>query len=360
MKKATLKSILISADTNIKQSMQKLVETGQKILLVVNEYERISATITDGDIRKGIISGLKLTCAVKEIMNKRFVSINASQPDLRNKARELMQQHGIEHIPVIDKKGGVIDVILWIDYLSQEKNTRPKTKFQNPVVIMAGGKGTRLDPFTKMFPKPLIPFGEKPIIECIMERFYQNGYYRFFVVVNYKKEMIKVYFKETEVPFEIEFIEEEEYYGTAGGLTLLKKKLDKTFIVTNCDTILDGDKTDFLRWHEEKDNLITIVGSHKELDVPYGILNMKNGSLDDIDEKPKYDLFVNTGTYVFNPEALNVLADKEYIDMNKFIDKIKYNGSDRVGVYPHWGGWFDIGHWDEYNKSLKQIGWQKA
>lgn len=358
MDKTKLQSLLISPDTTLKQAMQKLNETAEKILFVADENKKLLGTITDGDIRRGIINGRQLTIAVKEIMTRKFISVISDSPDLQNRAKELMQKNLIEQIPVINEHGMIADVISWVSYLAKRGRDAKQSFLQNPVVIMAGGKGTRLDPFTKILPKPLIPLGNKPIIEHIMDHFYKNGFSKFILILNYKKEMIKMYFNENKQPYELEYVEEENYLGTAGGLSLLKHRLNNTFIVTNCDTILEGDYRDFFNWHLERKNLMSIVGSHREITVPYGVLSMENGSLIEINEKPKFDLFINTGTYVFEPDILDIAGNKEYLDMDKLISRIKRAHKDRIGVYPYWGKWFDIGQWDEYRKSLKHLGEQ--
>jgi dTDP-glucose pyrophosphorylase len=359
MEKSKIKLISISADSSIKQAINKLNETGHKILFVTDPDEVLIGTVTDGDIRRGIIDGMQLSGTVSGIMNTKFLSIQADNPDKVREAEHLMQKHLINHIPVLDKKGKIVDVISWIDYLTTlETDQQPKSRdnSKHVVVIMAGGKGTRLDPFTKILPKPLVPLKDKPITEHIMDRFYMNGFSRFILIVNYKKEMIKTYFSDNKLPYNIEFVEEDEYYGTVGGLSLLKDKIDDTFILTNCDTILEGEYSDFFSWHKERNNLLTIIGSHKEIEVPYGVLSMNNGLLIEIDEKPKIDLFINTGTYIFEPGLLDYIPAGEHIDMDKFIKKVKAEHNERVGVYPHWGGWLDLGQWDEYRRSLKKIG----
>lgn len=358
MKKEQLKSLLISPLTTIKEAIQRLNATGKKILFVTDAQEKLLGTLSDGDIRRGIITGLLLTVPVESVMRKKFISLATSTHNLSHEARRLMQQHIIEQIPVIDEKGVVVDVMLWVDLLADEKLVAAKStvSMDNPVVIMAGGKGTRLDPFTKILPKSLIPFGDKPIIENIMDRFYQNGFSRFILIVNYKKEMIKAYFGENTLPYNIAFLEEEEFYGTAGGMYLLRNVINQPFIVTNCDTILDGSYLDFYRWHQDRNNIMTIIGSHKEFTVPYGVLCMNNGMLDKIDEKPKLDLFINTGTYIFDPSVFDIIKDRQHLDMDKLIRELKALNVGQVGVYPHWGGWFDIGQWDEYRKSLKELG----
>ena len=357
MDKNKLQSLLIPPDTTIKQAMQKLNDTATKILFVTDEKSLLLGTVTDGDIRRGIIRGVALSSAAQEIMSRKFISISADNPNVLQQASEFMHKYLIEHIPVVDNKGVVTDVISWTDCLDSEDSHQVEIRgpLHTPVIIMAGGKGTRLDPFTKILPKPLIPIGNKPIIEHIMERFHRNGFNRFIVILNYKKDMIKMYFSENSLPYDISFVEEGDYLGTAGGLSLLKNRFNEAFIVTNCDTILEGDYADFFNWHQKMKNVMTIVGSHKEITVPYGVLSMNDSSLNGIDEKPKIDLFVNTGTYVFEPEIVDSIAENEHLDMDKLIGKIREKYRDKVGVYPHWGGWFDIGQWDEYRRSLEYI-----
>lgn len=358
MEKELLKSLLISPRSTVKEAIHRLNETGLKILFITDAQERLLGTLTDGDIRRGIIAGLVLTAHVESLMKQKFISLTTDTPDLQHEAKRLMQQHMIEQIPIVNENGVIVDVMVWIDFLSDEKpmTARSPKSMSNPVVIMAGGKGTRLDPFTKILPKPLIPLGDKPIIENIMDRFYENGFYKFLLIVNYKKEMIKAYFGEKTVPYSITFIEEDKFYGTAGGLFLLRNVITQPFIVTNCDTILEGNYLDFYQWHCDHNNIMTIIGSHKEITVPYGVLCMNKGVLDKIDEKPKLDLFINTGTYIFEPSVFEFIKDHEHLDMDKLIREIKSLRADRVGVYPHWRGWFDIGQWDEYRKSLKELG----
>ncbi len=357
MDKQVLKSLLISPLTTVKEAIQRLNDTGQKILFITDVDERLVGTLTDGDIRRGIIAGIVLTAPVDTVMKRQFISLPSTTPELSQGAKRLMQQHLIEQIPVVNQAGVIVDVMVWIDFLDGERPKARITKhIESPVVIMAGGKGTRLDPFTKILPKPLIPLGDKPIIENIMDRFHTNGFSRFILIVNYKKEMIKAYFGEKTYPYSITFIEEEEFYGTAGGMFLLRNVVKQPFIVTNCDTILEGTYQDFYQWHADHNNIMTIIGSHKEFIVPYGVLCMNNGMLDKIDEKPKLDIFINTGTYIFDPAVFDFIGDRQHLDMDKLIRDIKLRRAERVGVYPHWGGWFDIGQWDEYRRSLKELG----
>ncbi|MCG6533548.1 MAG: NTP transferase domain-containing protein [Syntrophales bacterium LBB04] len=298
MNKDKLESLFISGDITIKEAIKKLSETAEHILLFVDHQKKLIGVINDGDIRRSIISGSQLTASAKDIMRTDFISVNKNCRDLFQTAKELIQKYRIDKVPIINDEGLLEDVIGWSDYLEGEGKELEREYFpQYRVVIMAGGKGTRLDPFTKIIPKPLIPINDKPIIEHIMDRYHSMGFNEFVILINYKKEMIKLYFAESMLPYNIEFIEEHDYYGTAGGLHLLKDRIKDTFVVVNCDTILESDYRSILHWHKEKKYLITIVGAHKEIAVPFGVLKMDNGTLIDIDEKPNYDIFVNTGTY---------------------------------------------------------------
>jgi len=351
MEKNKLKLLMIPIETSIKQAMQNLSNTGEKILFVVDDKNVLLGTITDGDIRKKILMGVSLNHSVKHIMQVNFISCQEENPDKISKAVNLMKSKQVDQIPVVTSKGVIVDVLSWIDYIEKKSNVYPT--FDNSVVIMAGGKGTRLDPFTRILPKPLIPIQNKPIIEHIMDKFYENGFHKFTLIVNYKKEIIKMYCKENSFPYQIDFIDEDQYLGTAGGLSLLNNGFDDAVFITNCDTILEADYFDILRWHKEKMNIISIIGTHKEITVPYGVLKMAKGALQSIDEKPKYDIFINTGFYIIEPNFIEFIDKNTFVNMDKILQKVLNSFPEKVGVYPHWGNWFDIGQWDEYKKSLQ-------
>ncbi len=353
---AKLKKLITSADITIKEAMQKLNETAEKILFVADNNDRLIGSVTDGDIRRAIINNAGFHDSIANVIQRQFTAIKQGTPEIKEYAKRIMLERKIEQIPVLDDHNVLVDIMLWTDILGQEVNLQAPVLKPNYVVIMAGGKGTRLAPFTKILPKPLIPLGEKPIVEFIMDRFYEQGFHRFKLVINHKKEMIKLYFRENKLPYEIELLEESEYCGTVGGLYLLKGEIKSTFILTNCDTLLEGDYGDFLNWHQENKNQLTIIGAHKEVAVPYGVLQIDNGALIDMIEKPQYDLFVNTGTYVMEPEILDSLGDNESLDIDELIIKLKLSVENKIGVFPCWGRWSDIGQWDEYKNTLKNMG----
>lgn len=353
MDKTKLKSLLIPTDITIKQAMQKLSETQERILFVVDKKDKLLGTITDGDIRRGLINGIGFDNNVESLMHKDFIYISTKIKDIENRAKQLMLDTKIEQIPVLNENGEIVNVILWTDILMEKEDTKTKRLYQNHVVIMAGGKGTRLDPFTKILPKPLIPIGNKPVIELIMERFYKYGFHKFIYTLNYKKEYLKLYLKESSFPYAIDWVEEDDFLGTAGGISLLKDKVKDTFFVINCDSLLDVDFEEILGWHKEHNAAITIIGCHNEVKIPFGVLKLSNGRLEKIVEKPVHDVIINTGAYVMEPRIISFIPDGKPIDMNKLIELVAEK--EKVSVYPISTGWFDIGQWEEYKKSIEKL-----
>lgn len=353
MDKDKLQSLLISPITTLKEAMQKLNDTAEKILFVIDDREILLGTVTDGDIRRGLINGLKFWDKVDNVMCRQFSNIFFNEPDKKEKAQMLMLEKKIEQIPILNKDRAIVDVILWTDIFGK-KELKQKQHFSNPVVIMAGGKGTRLDPFTKILPKPLIPIGERPVIEIIMEKFYNHGFQNFIFTLNYKKEYIKMFLRENNFPYNIDLVEENNYMGTAGSLSMLKDKITDTFFVSNCDIIVDTDFSGIFEWHKENGNLITLLGCHKEIKIPYGTLEMEQGVLKTFIEKPNYDVIINTGVYIIEPDVISLIPEGKPMDMNVLIEIASKKG--KVSVYPISEGWFDVGQWDEYRKSLKELG----
>lgn len=350
MDTSKLKSLLICKDMNIKEAMKTLNETIGQILFVVDGKERLLGTITDGDVRRGLISGLKFTDSVEHVMQRQFVSIYSKEPNKNEKAKSIFLSKTVEQIPVLNEEGIIVDAIFWIDIFEERGEIEKRQALSNPVIIMAGGEGTRLAPFTRILPKPLLPIGEKPVIEIIMERFYKYGFHNFIFTLNYRKEYIKAFFGENKFPYNIDWVEEKSFLGTAGSLSLLKNKINETFFVSNCDIIITADIVNILNWHKENGNMMTLLGCHKEIKIPYGILVMEGGILKSFKEKPYYDVIINTGIYVLEPEVIELIPEGKHMDMNVLIDMISKIG--KVSVYPISSGWFDIGQWDEYNKSL--------
>ncbi len=270
--------------------------------------------------------------------------------------KEMMIDQKLESIPVVDGARRLVDVHLW-EVIFGHGQRMEMPKIDLPVVIMAGGKGARLDPFTRILPKPLLPIGEKPVVEIIMDNFYASGCRTFHLVLGYKSEMIRSYFDNISLPYKIGYVHEKEALGTAGGLKLIHKDMPKTFFVSNCDIIIKADYQDIYGFHKKNKCDITVVGSMNHFKIPYGVLKIDgNGRLNDIDEKPEYDLLVNTGMYILERSVLKMIPKGASLDFTDLIKLVK-NNNGRVGVYPvSEKAWLDVGQWEKYRETVKCLG----
>ncbi len=354
MDKEKILSLSVYSDITLKESIRKLNETGERILFIVDNAGKLVGTLTDGDIRRGIVSGIDFSEKIEKIMCKNFVAFNCNVHNVMDKIKQIMLETMIDQVPIIDDSGKIVEIISWANILKEKKDLKQNVFYPNHVVIMAGGKGVRLDPFTRVLPKPLMPIGNKPIIELIMERFYQYGFSNFIYTLNYKKEYIKLFLKECKLPYSIDWCEESDFLGTAGGLSLVKSKINDTFFVINCDTVLEIDFAKALKWHKEQKSVITIIGCHSEFKIPFGVLELSNGKLDKIREKPVQDFIINTGAYLMEPRVFSYIPENRPIDMNQLIDIIIEK--EEINVYPICTGWLDIGQLDEYNKIINKLG----
>ncbi|MGE5581376.1 MAG: nucleotidyltransferase family protein [Bacillota bacterium] len=340
---------LIRPEKSIREAIRQLNENRLQILIVTDEEIKLIGTITDGDIRRALINNITLDEPLSRIMNRNPKFIYNDEED---KAYELMMKYKIKTVPIVEEDKRVVDLISIQDFLDQKPYKKRWALKPNPVFIMAGGKGTRLDPFTKILPKPLIPIGDKPIIEVIMSNFKKYGFNNFLISLNYKAEIIKLYFRENPDGYNISYIQEEEFLGTAGSLALAKDYLQETFIVSNCDVIVDIDFESLLNFHRRHRNQATIVGVVKNMQIPYGVLQAKDGVLTQMTEKPEFDFVINSGVYALEPEIISYIQDNQPVNMPDLLMRVKSEGY-KVGVFPISSNWFDIGQWEEYQRTLE-------
>lgn len=347
-----LDKLFISLEASIKEAMKQMDLTGEKILIVVDRENKLLGTMTDGDIRRFILKSGSTTGQVALCFNK--TSISQQEGDGEDHARNLMIENKLEAIPVTDKDKCVRDLFVWSDLFKDTK--RHVEKIDVPVVIMAGGKGERLDPFTKILPKSLIPVGEKPILEVIMDTFNQHGIKNFYLTVNYKGEMIKSYFENVELMYNLNFIWEKDFLGTAGGLRFLPEDFPKTFIVSNCDILVDADYSDLLKFHKENKNDLTMIGAFKHHIIPYGVIEFStNGTVEKITEKPEYDFNINTGVYVMEKKTLNYIPKDKFFHTTHLMENLLKDGK-KIGVYPvSEKSYIDIGQWEEYRENVRRF-----
>jgi len=352
-----LRDLFIFKSTTVKESLKQLNQTAARVLLVVDRRNKLLGTITDGDIRRYILKGKSLDHPIAEVYNRKPTSINKSEfSDKR--VREILLERKIELLPVLDAKGRVLDFVTWKQvFLEYEKHpTIAAEPIRVPVVIMAGGKGERMGPFTKILPKPLIPIGDKTIMEIIIDEFRARGVKEYYLTLNYKAAMIESYFNYIERDYMIEFIKEETYLGTAGSLRLLKNKIRGTFIVSNCDVIVKANFAEIIRHHKAKNAALTILSSIQHHKIPHGLVKFKTGgNVIDIIEKPEYTFTVSTGVYVMSPEAIDLIpADRAYdmTDLIKALIKRKW----KVITYPiPESDYIDIGQWGLYKKAIEDV-----
>ena len=343
-----LEELFIAEDATILETMKKLDETGQRILFVA-PGGRLKAVLTDGDLRKFLLRGGRLTEPVRLAANYSPKHLPVAD---RARAKEIMEQYSIDALPILDKDGTIADIVF-----ASGVDVDNRKQAGIPVVVMAGGLGTRLYPYTKILPKPLIPVGEKPIAEIILDRFSDYGCRRVYMVVNYKKNMIKSYFNDLEEkPYQIEYADETDFLGTGGGLCLLKGALDSTFFFSNCDTLLNIDYGDVLEYHRSHKNLITMICAYKHYTVPYGVVEMgENGTIEEMREKPELNFLTNTGVYVVEPQVVEELEDGKKQGFPDVIEKYRLAGRN-VGVYPiSESAWMDMGQMEELEKMRRRL-----
>lgn len=350
------KKILISENKSIIEALRLLDETAEKVLFVVDSDSKLLGALTDGDIRRYLLSGQCMENDISTVYNKKPKYLSEKECTDEN-LKKIFLKNKIEVIPILDDIHRVLNIATWDKVFSEKNKSKLKKRRINvPVVIMAGGKGTRLDPFTKILPKPLIPIGDKPIIEVIMDKFHAFGMMDFYVTLNHKSKMIKAYFEEFKTKYKIKYIDEEKPLGTAGGLKYLPPEVSGVIFVTNSDIIIEGDYRKILKFHKDNKNEITIVASVKNYTIPYGVCEIENGgTLRKIKEKPDLSFLVNTGMYVVNSSALSIIPEGEYYHITQLIDDLKCDGR-RIGVYPiSENAWMDVGEWGKYKETLEKF-----
>ena len=349
-----MKKSLIQNNKTIKDALGMLSISGQKCLIVVSKNSTLLGTLSDGDIRKSILKGQDINDTINSIFNKR-PSFFYEDHFTNKEVKSLLIEQRVEAIPIVDKKRKVKKIIFFSDIFNNKNKNILKYKNLN-VVIMAGGEGRRLEPFTAVLPKPLIPINDKPIIEHIIENFQKYNISNFHITVNYKSRILKAFFDEFNPNVKVKFVDEVKPLGTASSLKLLINKLKKPFFVTNCDTIIDINYEDLYENHISNNNDITLVASQKEYIFPYGACKLtKKGFLSKILEKPKFDFLINAGLYIINPDILKLIPKNKPFNMTDLIEISKKNKK-QIGVYPIDDSlWTDVGQWSEYHKAIDRF-----
>lgn len=336
-----LKKFIGKGSLSVSETMQMIDNNQNGILFVVDDLQRLLGCITDGDIRRFLLAGGKMDACAVDAANKSPKVAHSEE-----EARNLYHKRNYVIIPIVNKDGVVTDL-----YNGEGHEIRKRNVLNIPVVINAGGKGTRLDPFTRVLPKPLIPVGDLPIIEHIMKEYQTYSCNVFHIIVNYKRDLMKAYFADNDNHYNITWYDEEKPLGTGGGLSLLKGKFSDTFFFANCDALLTANYESMLKFHKENHNVITMICAYKNMNIPYGVVEMGiNGTIEGMKEKPLMSFLTNTGIYIVEPEVVDDIDEGVPIGFPDIVEMERQKGK-RVAVFPvSENDWMDMGQLSELEK----------
>jgi len=334
-----------SFDTCIKKLDANLNLNYPKLIIIINKMNKVLGTVTDGDIRRGLLKKIELKDNVKKIMKKypKLIRINNLKKDIQKYKNFDLP------IPIIDKKGVIIDLEI------KSENYKPN-QYDNTVIIMAGGFGKRLKPLTNYIPKPMVKIDNTPILEIIINKFKKFGFNNFKITTHYKGNAIKNYFGNgKKLDVKIEYIEEKHPLGTVGVLKKIKKnQIVFPFILMNADILTKVDFASLLDFHNESKSEITICTKQYKLNVPYGVIQETNRNVKAFIEKPNYIFNVNAGIYVLSKEIFNKLDNNKFLNMDTFLKKI-ISKKIKIKSYPLHEYWIDIGKIEDFKKAQMDI-----
>ena len=338
MEHADLKTLTIGPEATVRAAIEAIDRSKRQIALVVAEDGALVATVTDGDVRRGILRGVDLDGSVAQVMHTTPTTITEGAPDAAT--RRLIRERKLHHVPVIDAAGRLVDLATVEDLFGvTPRDTR--------VVLMAGGLGKRLRPLTETIPKPMLPVGGKPLLEQIIGVFADQGFWRISISVNYRREMVQEHFGDgSAFGVEIDYIEEDQAMGTAGALSLLKTRPEAPFIVMNGDLLVALQFDALLKFHHDLGAAGTMVVREYEHQIPYGVVRAEGDLMTGIEEKPIERYFVNGGIYVLSPQALDRIAPGEPLDMPSLLTRLAEEHA-KVAVFPLRDYWRDIGRIDD-------------
>lgn len=346
-----IEQFLIPEDMIISEAIKRIDEGRRKVVFCTRDG-KLSGAFTDGDMRRFILKDGNISKPVSVAMNNHPIFLTIAQ---REEAAEFVKTNAMVALPIVDEQMEVVDIVFRddIDSARAQRILPPDIV----LAVMAGGKGTRLYPYTQILPKALIPIGDKPIMDHIIQRFERYGIHDVFMILNHKKEMIKAYYNEGHSKSDIHFVEEGQFLGTGGGIRLLKGQIHGTFFLSNCDCLLDADYPCMLDFHRKNQNAVTMIVSNKTVQIPYGVIDIdQEGHITAMKEKPEYSYLVNTGIYIVEPCVIDLVADNEQIDMPSILKRCQQNGLN-VGAYPITEkSWLDMGQLTEMTNMIKELG----
>ncbi|MCO5141934.1 MAG: nucleotidyltransferase family protein [Oligoflexia bacterium] len=342
------KEIVQDTNTTLTEAIEALGTSPIKLLLITNDRNQLVGTVTDGDIRRGLLNGIKPHQAVADIMNMSPIVAKENE-DPSNYLKLLKKKNPtlIPAIPVVNDKQELVDILLI------ERNTDHLR--ENPVLILAGGLGSRLGDLTKQTPKPLIPIGETPIIEMIIQNLVKFGFRKFFISLNYLGEQIKNSLGHGQKwNCEIQYLEEKIKLGTAGPLSLLEGLVHKPILVINGDIITKVDFDSLLEFHNSHKDAATMCVKEYDMQVPFGVVQLKDSKVINIDEKPVHSFFVNAGINVFDPHVISLVPKNVCFDMPQLFDKLLQSNKG-VRAFPMMEYWIDVGRQSDLQKAKSDL-----
>jgi len=333
--------ILIAPSTTIKKAIEIIDSSSLQIALVVDGNSYLLGTVTDGDVRRGILKSIPLEDPVHQIMNSKPTF--ASKDDNRDNILATMKIKNYHHMPIVDDKGCVVGLETLEELIRISER-------ENWVFLMAGGLGTRLKPLTDDCPKPMLKVGGRPVLETILLNFINQGFKRFFLSVNFKAQIIEQYFGDgSNWGVKIDYIHEKEKMGTAGSLNLLPNPPELPMIVMNADLLTKVNFEHLLNFHSTHNSMVTMCVREYDFQIPFGLVTIQNHKIQSIDEKPSQRFFINAGIYVLNPEILSFLPQKIPLDMTQVFQELINRGKE-CNAFPIREYWLDIGHMDDYER----------
>ncbi|MBF0351784.1 MAG: nucleotidyltransferase family protein [SAR324 cluster bacterium] len=335
------KTLLQSSQT-LQDAIQLLEREALQIVMVVDSENHLLGTVTDGDIRRGLLKGFTLQHPLDEVMSRSPKT--ASVDDSEEQVFSLMKQKQIHQIPILDKDQRVIGLKLLDEMLKP-------ARYDNWVVLMAGGLGTRLGILTRDCPKPLLKVGSKPLLETILDNFIDAGFYRFYISINYLGEQIREYFGDgSKKGIEIRYLQEKDPLGTAGALSLIDNPPELPMIIMNGDILTKVNFINLLNYHREHHSIATMCVREYDFQVPYGVVQIENYRIQAIEEKPVQRFFVNAGIYVLSSPALSYIPSHYFFDMPQLFQKLMHAGLETV-VFPIREYWIDIGQVEDFKRA---------
>jgi dTDP-glucose pyrophosphorylase len=351
-----LDDLLIEPDETVKSALKMLDKGSEKVLFVVDKNRKLLGTLSDGDIRRALLKGVGLEAVISDAYNRRPKHMHMRDYSLEV-AKRLLIEYVINAIPIVDDDDRLVDYVSWEQAFSSSPGAQQrKRELDLPVVIMAGGRGTRLAPFTNVLPKPLIPIKDRTILEVIISGFLDYRIKHFYISVNYRAQMIRAYLDSIEKEYTVSYIEEKDFYGTAGSLKLVESEIADTFIVTNCDIITRADYADVVDHHRQREAVLTVIASIQHVTIPYGVVEYANGGdIVKITEKPEYSLPINTGVYVMDRQCLDLIPRDAVFNMTDVIEALLRQRK-RVATYIiNENDYIDVGQWEEYTRVMRAL-----